>query len=47
MVRLKTDGESPILAIESVVEFFEEKIKGLDKKRSNNKGQKMGFFNGQ
>jgi hypothetical protein len=47
IVCLKTDGESSILAIEGVVEFFEEKIKGLNTKRSNNKGQKMGFFNGQ
>jgi len=43
----KQMGESSILAVEDVVEFFEEKIKGLNTKRSNNKGQKIGFFNGQ
>jgi len=38
---------SLIWGVGDVFEISEENIKGLNRKRSNSKGQKMGFFNGQ
>jgi hypothetical protein len=42
-----TGSESSIWVVGEVFEFSGEKIKGLNRKSSNSKGQKMGFFNGQ
>jgi hypothetical protein len=44
---LGTGGEASNCGFEDVFEILEEKIKGLNTKSNNTKGQKTGFFKGQ
>jgi len=47
MACLMPGGGSSIWGVKVVSECLVEKMKGLNTKRTNSKGQKMGFFNGQ